>query len=237
MLNARAAHAVVSTQTAIYALAGTGKSGPVVDVERFDGSAWAVETLLPGKGLNAPAAVVLNDRIYLIGGFSTLTNMPTDGVEVYDPATKTWSEAAPLPEPRGGHAAVVLDGKIYAIGGRSGFEDFGDVYVYNPATDSWSTGPSIAPRGTAGAVVYCDAITIFGGEAQAEGLTLNIVEWLDADKGVWNPATPMPTARNFARAVLFQDSVYVVGGSPIAGSSHSSQGSAVVERFRVDCSK
>jgi len=283
MRNARAAHAVVSVGDAIFALAGTGEGGnPVLEVERFDGSRWVAESSLPGKGLNAPAAAVLNGRIYLIGGFNTSTNTPTDRVEVYDPVAKSWSEAAPLPEPRGGHAAVVLnskihvigggnsqrtlefhsaydpanntwidlaqlprsegspaatvlDGKIYAIGGRSGSSDFGDVYIYDPATDKWDSGPSISPRGTAGAVVYCGAIYVFGGESQAEQTSLNLVEWLDVASRVWNTANPMPTARNFARAVLFQDSVYVVGGSPTAGSSHSSEGSAVVERFRADC--
>jgi N-acetylneuraminic acid mutarotase len=75
MLQARAAHAVVSTGNAIYALAGTGPDGPVLDVERFDGRRWTHETRLPGNGLNAPAAVVLDGRIYLIGGFNTTTNV------------------------------------------------------------------------------------------------------------------------------------------------------------------
>jgi N-acetylneuraminic acid mutarotase len=43
----------------------------------------------------------------------------------------------------------------------------------------------------------------------------------------------MPTARNYARAVLLNDAVYVVGGSRVAGASHSSAGSKIVERFFV----
>ena len=41
----------------------------------------------------------------------------------------------------------------------------------------------------------------------------------------------MPTARNFARAVLFKGAIYVVGGSTSSGSSHASRGAGVVERF------
>ena len=38
----RAAHAVVATTDALYALAGTGQDGkPVLDMERFDGQAWS----------------------------------------------------------------------------------------------------------------------------------------------------------------------------------------------------
>jgi len=282
MQQSRAAHAVVSTSSGIYALAGTGPNGPVLEVERFDGKAWATETTLPGHGLNAPAAVALDNKIYLIGGFNLLTNVPTAEVLVYDLATKVWSFAAPLPAPRGGHAAavlngkihvigggnsqstladhsaydpatntwqdlaplprsegspaaVVVDGKLYAIGGRSGLSDFGDVYIYDPATNAWTNGPAIEPRGTAGAVLYCNAIYLFGGESQALQKSLADVFRLDHTRNVWESVNPMPTARNFARAVVFQDSVYVVGGSPTAGTSHASAGSPLVERFKVDC--
>jgi N-acetylneuraminic acid mutarotase len=281
MHHARAAHAVVGTGTAIYALAGTGAGGkPVLPVERYDGTTWAVEATLPGDGLNAPAAAVVGDTIYLVGGFNTTTNVPTSQVLTYDCATKKWGEAAPLPAPRGGHAAVVLNGKVHVlgggnsrstiadhsvydpatntwtdlaplprslgspaavaisgkihlIGGRSGPSDFGDVHVYDPATNAWMPGPATEPRGTAGAVVYRGAIYLFGGESQAKQMSLGSVLRLDPTRGAWEEMAPMPTARNFARAVLFGDSVYIVGGSPTAGSSHSSAGSAVVERFHV----
>ena len=42
----------------------------------------------------------------------------------------------------------------------------------------------------------------------------------------------MPTARNFARAVLFKGAIYVVGGSTSYGSSHASRGAGVVESLR-----
>lgn len=280
MPHARAAHAVVSTGTAIYALAGTGAGGePVLPVERYDGTAWAAEATLPGDGLNAPAAAVVGDTIYLVGGFNTTTNVPTDRVLTYNCATKAWGEAAPLPAPRGGHAAAVLGGKVhvlgggnsrstiadhtaydpttntwaslaplpramgspaavvfggklYSVGGRSGPSDFGDVHVYDPAANAWSPGPAVEPRGTAGAVAYRGSIYLFGGESQTKRASLGSVLRLDPARGTWEELPPMPTPRTFARAVVFGDSVYVVGGSPTAGSSHSSAGSGVVERFR-----
>ncbi|MGZ5186794.1 MAG: Kelch repeat-containing protein [Caldimonas sp.] len=283
MLKARAAHAVVATGDAIVALAGTGSGGrPVLEVERFDGSGWRAETVLPGHGLNAPAAAALGRRVYVIGGFDLASNIPVDRVSVYDLDTKRWSEAAPLPAPRGGHAAAVLDGrihvigggnsvstiadhdafdpatgrwqrlaplprsegspaavvfggKLYAIGGRSGASDFGDVYVYDDARDAWSAGPPIEPRGTAGAVEICGAIHLFGGESQALGKSLASVLRLDPASGRWQEQAPMPTARNFARAVRFGSAVYVVGGDPDAGNSHAGSGSAVVERYAPDC--
>jgi N-acetylneuraminic acid mutarotase len=283
MMHARAAHAVVSTASAIYAIGGTGAGRvPVLQVERFDGQQWTLETTLPGDGLNAPAAVIVEDRIYVIGGFNTVTNVPTARVLVYELSTHGWSERAPLPAPRGGHAAVVLEGKIhvlgggnsqstladhsvydpasnswqaraplprsegspagvafagrlYAIGGRSGPSDFGAVDVYDPAADRWSAGPSVPPRGTAGAVVYCGALHVFGGESQATRQSLGDVLRLDPGAIAWRQGPPLPTARNFARAVLFGDAIYVVGGSPTPDSSHASEGSAIVESYRARC--
>jgi N-acetylneuraminic acid mutarotase len=84
-------------------------------------------------------------------------------------------------------------------------------------------------------VVYCNTIYLFGGESQAKRISLDNVFRLDFQQNTWVEQTPMPTARNFARAVLFQNDVYVVGGSPTAGASHASAGSTVVESFHAAC--
>lgn len=279
MLHARSAHAVVATDDAIYAIGGTGAGGqPVLEVERFDGTQWRDETSLPGEGLNAPAAVAIGRRIYVIGGFKTTTNVPSSDVLVYDIDWHSWGNAAPLGEPRGGHAAAVLDGrihvigggnsrstlanhsefdpttnrwteraplarskgspaavayngKLYSIGGRSGPADFGDVEIYDPKTDSWTAGTPIEPRGTAGAALYCGTIYVFGGESQAKKSTLDEVLRLNPSTNVWEPTTPMRAPRNYGRAVVIRDAVWLVGGNPVVGMSHSSSGSTLVERF------
>ncbi len=280
---ARAAHAVVANEQAIFALAGTGAGGqPVLQVERFDGQQWTLETTLPDGGLNAPAAALLGNKIYLIGGFSTTSNVPVAKLWIYDLASKTWQAGANLPAARGGHSVAVAEGKIhvlgggnerstianhsmydpaqntwqeltplprregspavvahqgqvYAIGGRSGQVDFGEVYIYDLANKGWNFGPVIEPRGTAGAVVYCQQIYLFGGESQAKQKSVDTVQYLDSKTNQWRNAPSMPSARNFARAVNFKNAVYVVGGSPQAGDSHESSGSNIVERFEKSC--
>jgi N-acetylneuraminic acid mutarotase len=274
MPHQRSAHAVVVARGSIYVLGGPSTAA----VDRFDGTRWRRETTLPGGIVNAPAAVALGRKLYVVGGFSFASNMPVASVRVYDVVTHTWSTAARLPAPRGGHAAVVLDGKIhvlgggnststvaahsvydparnswssaaplprsegspaavvlggklYAIGGRSGLDDYGDVYVYDAGSDRWSRGPSIPPRGTAGAAVFQGAIYLFGGESQASTRTLGDVLRLAPGDADWTRVTTMPQARNYARAVVFRNALYVVGGSPTAGNSHGAYGSARVDRF------
>ena len=79
--------------------------------------------------------------------------------------------------------------------------------------------------------MYNGAIHIFGGEMQATQSVTGEVLRLNPASLVWEALEPMPTARNYARAVVFKDAVYVVGGSPSAGASHSAAGSNIVERF------
>jgi N-acetylneuraminic acid mutarotase len=275
----RAAHAVVATADALYALAGTGSDGkPVMDVERFDGKTWTRDSALPGEGVNAPAAAAIDDTVFLIGGFGTTSNRPITTVRRYSTKTRMWSEASPLPAPRGGHAAVVVAGrihvigggnsvstiadhsiydprtdtwtegtplprslgspaavvigsKLYSIGGRSGPNDFGDVYVYDTSTNTWTSGVGIDPRGTGGAAILGTSIYYVGGESQPKAIVLSDVLRLDSAAPRWVADTPLPTARNFARAVAFKGRIYVVGGSTTYGQSHASIGSGVVESF------
>ncbi|WP_338846437.1 kelch repeat-containing protein [Massilia sp. W12] len=128
----------------------------------------------------------------------------------------------------------MLDGALYAIGGRSGYSDFGDVYRFQAET-GWQSAPGIPPRGTAGAISHCGKLWVFGGESQSSGKVLaEVFSYAPVDK-IWRTQTPLPQARNFARAVWFNNAVWVVGGSLSAGNSHAAQGSAVVEMAGLGC--
>jgi N-acetylneuraminic acid mutarotase len=206
---------------------------PSATVRVYDRAAgtWSQAASLPTPR-GGHAAVVLEGRIHVLGGGNSTSTIADH--TVYDPKTNAWSPLAPLPRAEGSVAAVAFDGKLYAIGGRSGYSDFGTVYVYDPATDRWSDGPPIAPRGTSGAVAHCGAIYVFGGESQQTRRSLGEVFRLRPG-GAWERVSSLPTPRNFARAVILGDAVYVVGGSPTPEASHASVGSRIVERFRIPC--
>jgi hypothetical protein len=56
-------------------------------------------------------------------------------LEVFDPATGSWSAAPPLPSARHGLAAVTRDGELYVLAGgpRAGLTVSGTVEVFNPS--------------------------------------------------------------------------------------------------------
>jgi hypothetical protein len=87
------------------------------------------------------SASVVDGKIYAIGGAAE--NWQTSSykhVEVYDPATDTWTRKSDMPTERYGLSTCVVDGKIYAIGGNSAFTVARTANeVYDPITDTWTT--------------------------------------------------------------------------------------------------
>ena len=211
MLHARSAHAVVSTGDAIYAIGGTGAGGqPVLEVERFDGTQWRDETSLPGEGLNAPTASVIGRRIYIIGGFKTTTNVPSTDVLVYDVDAHTWSNAAPLAEPRGGHAAAVLDRKIHIIGGGNSRSTLANHSEYDPATDRWTErAPLARSKGSPAAVAYNGQLYSIGGRSGPGDF--GDVEIYHPQSDLWTAGAPIEP-RGTAGAALYCGAIYVFGG-------------------------
>jgi N-acetylneuraminic acid mutarotase len=218
MVHARSAHAVVSTGDAIYAIGGTGDGGgPVLEVERFDGTRWHDETRLPGEGLNAPAAAVIGRRIYVIGGFKTTTNVPSADVLVYDVESRSWSTAAPLPEPRGGHAAAVLDGRIHVVGGGNSQRTLANHSEYDPATNRWTErAPLSRSRGSPAAVAYNGKLYSIGGRSGPGDF--GDVEIYDPRTDAWTAGTPIEP-RGTAGAAPYCNTIYVFGGESQARKS------------------
>lgn len=212
MPTARSAHAVAATQGGIYVLAGTGSDGNAVRaVERFDGKRWSAESMLPGEGRNAPAAAAIGNVVYLIGGFGTTTNRPTTAVQRYDIATREWRDAAPLPAPRGGHAAAVLNGRIHVIGGGNSVSTIDDHSVYDPKTNAWSERAKLPRRmGSPAAVVVNGRLYSIGGRSGPEDF--EDVHVYDPAKDHWTPGPALPSPRGTAGAAALRGSIYVVGG-------------------------
>ncbi|MEP6896099.1 MAG: kelch repeat-containing protein, partial [Chloroflexota bacterium] len=211
MLIPRSAHAVASSDSAIYALAGTDDHGkPILEVEKFDGQSWTMETTLPGLGLNAPTASIVNNKLYVMGGFEAVTNVPIDEVQVYNLITHQWTKARPLPNPRGGHVAVVLDGKIHLLGGGNSESTLADHSEYNPATNTWrDLAPLSRSEGSPAAVVVAGKIYVIGGRSGFSDF--GDVYIYDPSTDTWSMG-PSIEPRGTAGAVVYCGGIYLFGG-------------------------
>lgn len=80
--------------------------------------------LAAGPKLQGLALVAHDDHVYRLGGFTAVNEEGEDhdlrsqaGVAIYDPASDTWNDLTPLPEPRSSFNAAVLDDRVYVLGG------------------------------------------------------------------------------------------------------------------------
>src|SRR5204863_985276 len=98
--------------------------------------AWTGLPDLP-TGRNHLAVAALEGRVYVAGGrFGGGFNSERTAVlEVYDPATGSWTTHTPLPSPRGGMASVEANGCLFAIGGEGNYADPRGLSEQNEAHD------------------------------------------------------------------------------------------------------
>jgi N-acetylneuraminic acid mutarotase len=162
-------------------------------------------------------AAVLDDAIYVIGGWSMQGDAEHQWHETawkLDLSTST-PEWQPLPSPsfqRRAMAVAAYDGKVYVIGGMQ--QEGGPtrrVDVFDTKTNTWSQGPDILGD---------DGFTGFGASAFATGGRLYVstikgtLQRLSTDGKAWEIVGQTPTARFFHRLLPIDDShLLVVGGA------------------------
>lgn len=126
---------------------------------------------------------------------------------------------APMPMARGGVAcAVGTDNKVYVFGGfDTNHSPTVDVLIYDPASNSWSTGVNMLTGRFAAGVALGQqngTFIVTGGFVQG-GMTTNDTEMFNAfmsPGGTWTPLSPMPTPVG-AAGVAGIGLTYVAGGA------------------------
>lgn len=153
----------------------------------------------------------------------------TSLVEIFDPATGLFSNAASLGSPRAGHVAVLLkDGRVLVAGGYTGVGvgAIGTAEIYDPIADSWQlTAPLHSPRAQAAALRLPDGkvLVVGGGLGASSAGTQDGVfeaEIFDPTTSVWSSAARMAVGRpNYPTATLLRDGrVLLVGGRDLSRS-------------------
>jgi N-acetylneuraminic acid mutarotase len=221
MPTARMAFGVAVVNGKIYAIGGTEYGTN----EMYDPATNTWTTMVPMPTPRSYfAAATYNGKIYCIGGVTSSIHVfgTTSGAnEVYDPQTNSWETKAPLPGPRERMATNTVDGKIYLIGGgtvQGPFEVTGPstTDIYDPATDTWSTGAT-SPYSVFNLATASVDSKIFIIDQQANRV-------YDTKNNTWSSAKPVPlklwdiypvgaaTSGTYAPKL-----VYVLGGEIIKG--------------------
>jgi hypothetical protein len=184
-------------------------------------SAW--QTVAASGTPNArheAAFVAVGDKLYLLGG------RRIQPVNIYTPATRIWASGSAPPEEVHHFQSVVVNGKIWLVGAMTGGSPneraLDHIPIYDPASDSWSRGPSIPAdrrRGGAGAVLLNGQLFVVGGIIN--GHQSGNVAWLDRldiASGQWTVLLDAPRARDHFQAAIVGQKLYAVGGRQTMGA-------------------
>ena len=177
------------------------------------------ETLVGGFDDPLPLALGPDGTIYVgeFGGAGQVTALePVD--------LGCWITKQPLPESILDAGGTALGGKLYMVAGKTSAGHVSTMYIYDPATDTWTSGPALpGPAVENPAVAALDGkLYVFGGStAPFSGAVTNAAVY-DPATNSWTILTPMSIARGGATAQAIGGKIYVVGGLDANGVSLAS---------------
>jgi len=188
---------------------------------------WA--TITPSNSIypekrHENAFVELNGKFYLFGGRGSKP------VNVFDPVTRTWSTAAPIPNSKELHhfQAVALNNKIFIINAFTGSypseSPVPDIYIYDAGSNSWTIQANAIPlarrRGSGASVVHNNKIYLAGGITN--GHNNGAVNWTDVydpATGNWTILANAPHARDHVQGAVINGKIYLAGGRRTSAST------------------
>jgi hypothetical protein len=141
-----------------------------VDIYDATTNSWSTAELSQAR--NYPAAVTLNNKVYIAGGgywgplsqgSSTNYHIGSTAIDIYDNATNTWTTSK-LSEGRFELSATAIDNKIYFAGGlHSIYSVSSKIDIYDAANGSWSYSSMKDARAGHWGVAVGDKILWAGG--------------------------------------------------------------------------
>ena len=165
---------------------------------------------------NELTAVVLNDKIYVIGGEDKASGGgQKNTLEIYDIAQGKWvNDTEPMPIALDHTAAAVHDGKIYVVGGFLKRKVPTDkLFIYDPQINQWQEGKSLPSSiGAALNAQFIDGILYVVGGLNSSHVPVNTNYAYDPKTDTWSTKAPMPTARQHLQTAVIDGKLFALGG-------------------------
>ncbi len=179
------------------------------------GPGWNTLPSVPGGPIQETAAVSVDGKVFVLGGFAEGFAV-VDTVRVFDPQTREWSTAAPLPEAVHHANVAVVDGKIYVLGALQtlSFTPIGNVWEYDPANDDWTPRTPMSngeARGSSFVGAIDRKIYVAGGLIGSQAVAN--VSVYDVDNDSWDDDLPdLPAVRDHGAFGVVDGVLYGIAG-------------------------
>jgi hypothetical protein len=168
-----------------------------------------------------------NGKVMVVGGLTA--QWVTATTEIYDPATNTWSDAAPMHTARWvAQVTLLSDGRVLVSGGNSvDYTALSSAEIYDPASNAWTDVGSMNSTRWAAAVglLHNGKVLVAGGYHEdgpnPEEVPLqSSAEVFDPGTGTWSQVFSMSVPRfTPSMAVLPDGRALVVGGTDVLPSA------------------
>ena len=199
-------HACVVRQNCLLVIGGIGKDGvydTIYEIQLIPPYRSRLLTRMP-LPLCFHGAVQVNDKIYIIGGTTTVFNThSTNIVLIFYPTTNSFTEVRPLPYSVSEMATVIWKDNVLVLGGvDKQCNRLNTVLLYCVATDSYHMLPKMSKkRNGCTAIVIGDNVIAMGGKDETD-TALSSVECYNFNTNTWTEFPSMTEARSFHTSVV-----------------------------------
>jgi uncharacterized repeat protein (TIGR03803 family) len=189
-------------------------------------NSWGHGKVIPTPVAFATAAV-LNQKIYLVGGYpGTTYSGPVGNNQIYNPAANTWSSGSVLPIGTAQAATAVVNNTLYIFGGTTdGATDTNAVWAYNPATNTWSSKMAMpTARRSIAAAAENGIIYVIGGYRAATNSRLSTVEAYNPATNSWTEKAPLLEGKSEPMVGLIGTTIVAADGYNGVSDSGDNEG-------------
>ncbi|MGZ3416843.1 MAG: Kelch repeat-containing protein [Polyangiales bacterium] len=210
-----------------------GDASPTASIEVYDEK---TDAFTKGPPMSMPrlghTATRLADGRVLVAGGGTSPGNASKDAEIYDPVAKKWTAVPSMSVARSAHTATLLvDGRVLVVGGAPagflGTTSTETSELFDPATSTWSAGPSMsAQRALHTAVRLPSGRVLVAGGAPASLLDAkqhSTAELFDPAGMRWISRAPMSIARTGHTATWAGERMIVTGGTEGIGVLSSAE--------------
>ena len=195
------------------------------DIYNPSTNAWVPTGAMRRSRVAHTLTLLADGRVLATGGYSSDTDFDNTA-EIYNPATGTWAFTASMAHGKWLHTASLLnDGRVLVVGGEHYYDPLGPHFriteYYNPATATWTAGPSLTVgRAAHGAAFLPDGRLMVAGGVSGWLLDAPQASTEIFDGSSWQAGPPMAQARlHFPLIVMSDGALLATGGTSYNASS------------------